>query len=228
MPLWKAGVHTVSSYPGPGRTGYGVRGYGVSGFGFGGNLPFSNPSIGYYLSLLTHQYQNSPNLIAWLSACLQPFIDVGVLAGQMVNAFDLNAAIGPQLDVIGQIVGANRTVGFQPSGGVNPRLNDPTYRILLAAKIAQNQWNGQIDSLYTLWPTLFPGGTITFIDNQDMTATIILSGSFTSIDQDLIVNGYIIPRPEGVLYNYTFSMLPILGFDQNNTFVAGFDLGHFA
>lgn len=218
----------MSLYPGPGKTGYGVRGYGVSGFGFGGNLPFEIPSMGYYLSLVSSQYQNSPKFLAWLQALLTPFIDAGVMAGLMVNAFDLDSAIGPQLDVIGQIVGANRTVGFQPSGGVSPRLNDLTYRMLIRAKIAQNRWNGQIRSLYTLWPTLFPGGTITFIDNQDMTATIILSGAFTSIAQDLITHGYIIPRPEGVLYTYTFATLPIFGFDQNNTFVAGFDLGHFA
>lgn len=221
-------MSTGNVFPGPGSTGYNTRGYGISGYGFGGNLPGLMPSIGYYLSLLTHQYQNSPKLLAWLQACLQPIIDAGVLAGQMVNAFDLDAAIGPQLDVLGQIVGASRTVGFQPSGGVSPTLTDATYRLLLRAKIAQNQWNGQIDSLYTLWPTLFPGGTITVLDNQNMTADIILAGVFSSIAQDLIINGYIVPRPEGVLYTYTFATLPIFGFDENNTFVAGFDLGHFA
>lgn len=213
----------MSTYP-----GQVVSGYGVSGFGLGGKLPYKIPSIGYYLSLLTHQYQGAPNLIAWLTTCLQPVLDAGVTFSQMVNAFDLDSAIGPQLDVLGQLVGANRTVGFQPSGGVSPVLTDPVYRVYIRAKIAQNQWNGSIDSLYSLWPTLFPGGTITVIDNQNMTATIILSGAFLSIYQDLITNGYIIPRPEGVLYDYTFATLPILGFDQNNTFVAGFDIGHFA
>jgi hypothetical protein len=75
---------------------------------------------------------------------------------------------------------------------------------------------------------LFSGGHITISDAQNMTATVLLSGTFSSIIQDLITNGYIVPRPEGVLYSYTFSQLPILGFDFNNSYVAGFDLGHFA
>jgi hypothetical protein len=59
-----------------------------------------------------------------------------------------------------------------------------------------------------------------------MTATVIVSGSFTSIILDLITNGYIVPRPEGVLYNYVISTLPIFGADLNNAYVAGADLGH--
>jgi hypothetical protein len=61
-----------------------------------------------------------------------------------------------------------------------------------------------------------------------MTATIFLSGSFTSIIQDLIVNGFIVPRPEGVLYEYTFAELPAFGWDLDNSFVAGFDVGKFS
>jgi hypothetical protein len=96
------------------------------------------------------------------------------------------------------------------------------------AKIAQNQWNGKIGSLYPLWVQLFPGGRIAILDNQNMTATIILSGAFSSILQDLITNGLIIPRPEGVMYTYIFPVLPALGFDSAPSFIAGFDSGHWA
>ena len=51
-----------------------------------------------------------------------------------------------QLDALGTLVGQSRQVPFQPSGGVSPILDDNTYRILLQAKIAQNQFDGQIDS----------------------------------------------------------------------------------
>lgn len=207
----------------PGGTGFGAQPYGT-----GGGLPYVIPSLGYYLSLLTSQYQNALNLIAFLTACLQPFIDAGMLIAGMVNAFDLHAAIGSQLDMLGQIIGVGRAVTFQPTGGVSPILDDSTYRILLMAKIAQNQWNGSIDSLYSLWPTLFPGGQIAVIDNQNMSATIILSGAFTSILQDLISNGLIIPRPQGVQYNYEFPTLPVFGFGASNAYIAGFGTGHWA
>ena len=197
----------------------------------GGDLKFVPASYGlanYYLNLFTSEYQNSTNLLSWAAVLLRPFIDAAIAVGTLAAAFDVDRAGGVQLDTIGLILGASRTVGFQPSGGVSPVLDDSTYRIYLKAKIVQNQWDGQIGSLYAAWQGLFPGGTITIIDNQNMTATIILSGTFNSITQDLITNGYIVPRPEAVLYNYTFADLPILGFDQDNTFVAGFDVGHFA
>jgi hypothetical protein len=72
---------------------------------------------------------------------------------------------------------------------------------------------------------LFPGGKIVLNDGQNMSCTILLSGSFTSIATDLINNDLIVPRPEGVLYNITFATLPVFGFDENNANVAGFDTG---
>jgi hypothetical protein len=74
---------------------------------------------------------------------------------------------------------------------------------------------------------LFPSGSIIFIDNQNMTATVILEGTFSSIETDLITNGLIVPRPEGVLYTYVIgATFPLFGADLNNSFIAGADLGH--
>jgi hypothetical protein len=145
---------------------------------------------------------------------------------QMDTALNLDVAVGAQLDTRGLIVGASRTVGFQPSNGVSPVLDDNTYRIYIKSKIVDNQWDGTIGSLYSVWQQLFPGGVITIIDNQNMTADITMAGSFTSILQDLITNGYIIPRPEGVLYTYLFGVTPYFGFDSLPGFIAGFDTGH--
>jgi len=187
----------------------------------------STPPLSYYLGLLTSEFQNAPNLKAWLSAVLQVVADMNVCAAGANAAFSVDTAVGVQLDVIGAIIGASRTVPFQPSGGVSPILDDDSFRILIMAKIAQNQWDGSISSLYTLWAQLFPGGRIVVDDQQNMTAIIILSGVFTSIVEDMITNGLIVPRPEGVEYTFSFPTLPIFGFDQNNANVAGFDLGHF-
>lgn len=253
----------------------------------------------YYLSLLSSEYQTAPMLFAFLATLIQPTTDLLACMLQLYQAFNLNTAIGAQLDVIGQIEGASRTLPFQPStggvsatltanvgiglraasvsntigmvvgntvfvglgfpepviitainpgvsftadfgrlhsagspvraGGVdlNPILTDADYRTLIIATIAQNQWNGQIDSLYQLWAVLFPAGRIIFIDNQNMTATIILAGAFSDIQQAMILNGLIIPRPQAVLYNYSLSPLPVLGYDQSNANVAGWDTGHY-
>lgn len=110
---------------------------------------------------------------------------------------------------------------------ISPVLDDESYRLLLKAQVFQNHWNGQIDSFQTFWAGLFPGGSLLIDDHQDMTATILLQGGFTSIIQDLIENDLIVPRPQGVLYTFAFPSLPMFGFDENDTFIAGFDIGKF-
>ena len=206
---------------------YGGSGYGAGGYG---NNPIETLPIGYYLSLLTSEYQppNSPKLNALLYLLLKKFDDVSQCLVQMDDAFDLDFAVGSQLDALGECVGVSRTVSFQPSNHVSPVLDDTTYRILIQAKIAQNQWDGTIDGLYTAWKQLFPSGSIIIEDNQNMTATITITGAFTSILQDLISNGYIVPRPEGVMYTYAFGTLPFFGFGTSPGYIAGFGQGHWA
>lgn len=191
------------------------------------STPITPPPLSYYLGLFTSLYKTSPKLNAWQTIRLQPLADIMTCAAGITAAYDLDTAVGVQLDILGQVIGASRTVPFQPSMGVSPILDDTTYRLLLYAKRANNTWNGKILSLYPLWQTLFPGGHIIFIDNQNMTATIILSGTFTSIQSDLIENDLIVPRPEGVLYKYVVApSFPLFGADLNNAYIAGADLGH--
>jgi hypothetical protein len=204
---------------------YGSGGYGQGGYG---EAPVEVLPIGYYIGRLASQYRNSPKFNQLLYALLKKFDDVSQCLVQMQTAFDLDSAVGVQLDALGTIAGANRIVPFQPSNSVSPVLDDSTYRIYIKAKIVQNQWDGKASSLYALWGQLFPGGSIIVADQQNMTANILMTGSFTSILQDLITHGMIVPRPEGVLYNYLFANLPILGFDLNNSYIAGFDLGKWA
>jgi hypothetical protein len=206
-------------------------GYGDSyGDDYGYDIPGAAQSwvgIQQYINLLTSQYQMSANMKALLAAMLQKVGDIASVLADMDSNFDLDEAVGPQLDILGQIVGVAREVDFQPSDSVSPVLNDPTYRILLKAKIIQNQWDGKIGSLYAAWASLFPGGKIIINDGQNMTAAITMSGTFSSIIVDLINNGYIVPRPQGVLYTYGFGTMPFFGFDRSDSFIAGFDTGKF-
>jgi len=191
------------------------------------STPITPPPLSYYLGLVSSQYKTAPNFAAWRAIKLKPLADIMSCAATITSAYDLDTAVGVELDILGQVIGANRTVPFQPSMGVSPILDDTTYRLLLYAKRGINTWNGKILSLYPLWQTLFPSGNIIFIDNQNMTATIILAGTFTSIQSDLIENDLIVPRPEGVLYKYVVApSFPLFGADLKNSFIAGADLGH--
>jgi hypothetical protein len=200
-------------------------GYGKGGYGEG---YYGGTALPYYLSLVTSEYQLSPKFLAWLSACLQVLDDAIPVAMNLDYSFDLDAAVGKQLDVLGEVVGVGRTLPFQPSGGASPILDDDTYRLLLRARVAWNHWDGRINSLQSIWKGLFPGGVIQVEDNQDMTINLTVSGSFSAIVLDLINNGMIVPRSEGVLVNVgQLADRPFFGFDRSDGYVAGFDVGKF-
>ncbi len=204
-------------------------GYGYLGYGYGpyGGDPIGALPISYYLGLVTSQYKSSPKYLAFVQMLLKKFDDASNCLLSFTEAFDLNTAVGVQLDSLGEILGISRTLPFQPTSG-SPILGDDDYRTLLLAKVYLNLWDGAVDTLQPLWQSIFPGGRIIIDDAQNMSATIVLSGTFTSLAQQMITHGMIIPRPAGVLYNYTFATLPIFGFDLNNGFVAGFDVGHWS
>ena len=204
---------------------FGTFGFGTGGFG---NQPIENLPIGYYLGTLTSEYRNSPKLNALLSALLQKFEDVSRVLVKLDTALDIDSAVGPQLDLLGGIVNAQRTVPFTPSNGVSATLDDDTYRLYIKAKAARNLWDGTIDGLQATWQILFPQFTIAILDNQNMTMTVFISGTISSILADLIRNGFIVPRPEGVLANYVLGNLPAFGFGSIPGFIAGFGVGKWA
>jgi hypothetical protein len=207
---------------------YGQNGYGSGKYGIADNGPIYKLPMQYYLSLFSSEYQNSAKWLEWVRKDWQPFDDLTDLMSIMSGYFNVQTAIGVQLDTIGAIVGASRTLPFQPSNGVSPVLEDDTYRQLLLATIGINHWSSKLVDIYRIWKNVFPQGKLVINDNQNMTCTVIVSGSFSSIVLDMITHGFIIPRPEGVLYTYETTTLPIFGADLNTAYVAGADIGHAA
>lgn len=182
----------------------------------------------YYVDLFTGEYQNSPKLLAFAEQTYQLFRDVQDALENLDPAFDLDLAVGVQLDVLGEIVGVPREVPFQPSYGVSPILEDETYRVLLKATIGRNHWLGAQTSLEPLWANIFPDSIIAIHDNHYMDMDVFLEfPSLSSIFLDLIEHGYIVPRPEGVLQRvYEIPPKPLFGFDYDDPYVSGFDKGN--
>lgn len=153
-----------------------------------------------YTSLVTSQHINQPKFMAWLTANLNIVDSIYLVTKDMDNKFDLDLAVGNQLDILGQIIGRTRKLTFQPLDGSSPTLNDSDYRFLLKAKIAQNTWKGTIPELYTIWNNTFADLSIHIQDNQDMSFTIefqdVITTASTSVE--LVLNGYIVPKPQGV------------------------------
>lgn len=175
-----------------------------------------------FLGLVTSEHSDKPNFMAWLTQVLSRVDDSAGGASGFNNAFDLDNAYGLQLDIIGQVVGVSRTVNFQPSNGISPVLDDGTYRLALRARIAKNQWDGTITGIQTIWSNLFPVIYLVLYDNQDMTMNALVTGLTSSIQKDLVTNGYIVPRPTGVLINYAYPAHKLFSFGIENSVFGGY------
>ncbi|MGH8786840.1 MAG: DUF2612 domain-containing protein [Cupriavidus necator] len=208
-----------------------------------------------YTGLITSEHNQRPKFMAVVAALAQPMVDLMTLLSGMPDRFDLDQAVGVQQDDVGRWVGISRRVAtpltgvyfsfdtpgvgfdqgswkgpFDPDTGLT-LLDDDTYRLVLRAKIGANHWDGTLESSAAILNAIFNGDTYVFIqDNQDMSMTIGVAGKVPSaVFLALLEGGYIPLKPEGVRVNFVIVTsvdgAPIFGFDVENQFVAGLDVG---
>jgi len=208
-----------------------------------------------YTGLITSEHNQRPKFMATVSALAQSIVDLQNVLGSMPGKFDLDAAVGDQLDGVGEWVGISRNVAtpltgvyfsldtaglgfdqgvwkgpFDPDNGLT-RLDDDTYRLVIRAKIGANHWDGTLESSAAILNSIFNGDTYVFIqDNQDMSMTIGIAGKVPSaVFLALLEGGYIPIKPEGVRIDYVIVTsvdgVPMFGFDVANQFIMGFDAG---
>lgn len=180
-----------------------------------------------YRRLLTSEYKTRPRLTQWLLWLISEGLTYKNTVQEFLDAFNLDTAEGVQLDIIGKIVGVDRLLSFHPVSGDSPLMNDSTYRMVIKAKIIQNTWKGTLDELYEAWAVLFPEVRHFQIqDLQDMTYNVVIMGAFTPLERELIANGYIIPKPEGVRINLLTitdtSGLPLFAYDMDTYLLSGY------
>ena len=63
-----------------------------------------------YLDLITSQHRQRPRFAAAVGALVKPLCDLEVLLQDMRHAFDVDTAVGVQLDAVGVRVGRSRNV----------------------------------------------------------------------------------------------------------------------
>lgn len=208
-----------------------------------------------YLDLITAFHRGKPKFSAMIRALVEPVVGQINFKQHLPLDFDIDEAVGVQLDAVGEWVGRSRFVGTPISGvfftfdhpgrgfdqgvwfrpqydtpaGVT-RLDDDTYRTLLRAKIAANSWDGTLPAAKSALEIIFPSGETTIIvtDNQDMTITFAVAGQIPSmLFIALLSDGYIPLKPEGVRANYVVTTVdgPVFGFDVQNDLISGFDAG---
>jgi len=211
-----------------------------------------------YLSLLPSRSRSQPDFVAFVTAMLEPFVEIQNCMLGMPDDFDLDNAVGVQLDEVGQRVGVSRklpvpitgvyfefdsaTVGldqgvwmgpFDPVSGLT-NLDDETYRLVIRVKILANTWDGTLEDAQTILATLQGAGTYIFVqDNFDMTMTVGVGGVlpsvlFTAILRQIV--GYVKPKTVGIdlIVATSTDGAPIFGFDIGNGYMSGLDVGAWA
>ncbi|HGT8889870.1 TPA: DUF2612 domain-containing protein, partial [Escherichia coli] len=70
-----------------------------------------------YTELITNYHATKPKFLAHVDLMTQPLIDVAAATRGLITAFDIDSAVGVQLDILGLWIGRSRVVS-QPISGV--------------------------------------------------------------------------------------------------------------
>src|SRR5262252_8985393 len=141
------------------------------------NLPVD---IEGYLSEVTGEHQDKPKYIQTVSVTVQPYADTAWTETNYYLYYDLDLAVGTQLDGDGEWIGRTRFLPV-PFGGYfswsmtdihlgwgqapwrrpfdsdqgTVVLPDEPYRLLLRATIIANHWDGTVPGAYDAYNELF-------------------------------------------------------------------------
>lgn len=139
-----------------------------------------------YTGLIPPLYANKTKFVSTIVASVSPFADMQNFLSTLPLAFDLDTAVGVQLDVDGEWVGRSRIIpipishpwfswgiqkrgwgeaywkGPEILGDTLTSLDDETYRRLLRAKILANEQDGTIAQAQAALATFFLEPTLIF------------------------------------------------------------------
>lgn len=178
-----------------------------------------------YTDLITSQHRGKPKFEALVDLDTKAFSDIAELLASIPGKFDLDTAVGAQLDVVGEWVGLSRYIGteltgvyfslddaalgldagflkgpFDPSTGLTS-LDDETYRMALRAKIGANHWDGSLEELQDILNIVFNNypADVFVGDHQDMSMSFYLVGDLPPpVIVALLTGGNLAIKPAGV------------------------------
>lgn len=189
--------------------------------------------MAYYSTLLSQEHLQ-PNLIAWVDTVTEPFLTNQAVLAALPTRFDVQYAVGQQLDYTGEWIGIGRVLDLPATTGyfswdtigagwdqapwyfaaspiiVPYTLDDDHYRMLLFAKIADNMWDGSIPGAYAVWNKFYPNGDpfqffIQDLGNMEMLQGFVNPTSEVTPDAiALLQSGNLGLKPVGVRVQYAY------------------------
>ena len=205
-----------------------------------------------YIALITSAHNDKPRFVATVDLATNALAQGQDFLNTLPAEFDIDSAVGVQLDAIGEWIGRSRYLNLPLTdyyfewdnenagwdAGIWKQdfdvenqmtaLDDSTYRKVLMVKIAANHWDGTLPSLYNAIGEIFAGKyNLAVIDNQDMSMSIYLAGQkATALDEALLVGGYLTLKPVGVRIaeiGIAKDGGKLFAFDAENDVFAGWD-----
>lgn len=194
------------------------------------------------------QYRDKPKTVAWLDIAntigdqlCQAFEDI-------TTSYDPYTATGESLNIIGRVVVIDRSIlesipletyefngdgdyefnddgDFQFSATsilADAELSDEYFRTLVLSKIVKNNSDATLDGIVESVLTIIPNANyVTVTDGEDMTFSIEINGTLTSIQRELIATKDIVPKPQGVKFNGFVETLGVAQFNGDGEYEFG-------
>lgn len=147
----------------------------------------------YYADLLIIQYHGKPKARSMIEAIIDQYL-MNQLPQKLEEAFDLETAVGKQLDILGKRLGVTRNVYLRNGDPVT--LNDTDFRTFIKLQAARMTLSSSLWDIQTLLINFF-SGSIRAIDNLDMTMDYFVFGE-SNILINVLIKQDMLPRPMGV------------------------------
>ncbi|MDD2054913.1 DUF2612 domain-containing protein [Pseudomonas putida] len=173
------------------------------------------------------QYRDKPKAVAWYAIARELGGSIEAAAEAVRKSYDIDAAVGEQLNVIGRIVVAPRSfVGSIPlSPGLfditdgdefgddeamfsaltidqDGQLSDELYRLVIRSKIIKNNGDATIENILDGMNFLLPRADVLRVtDGEDMSFSIEFYGQITNLERFALLNAGLVPKPQTVRFN---------------------------
>lgn len=202
------------------------------------------------------QYREKDKFITFCKIFLIGLILIGDRIDSLANKYNIDEAVGKQLDDLGAWFGVSRTISIpipnpffewgnqnylkgwgyapwkQPQDTIEglTTLPDEAFRAFIKSRIALNKWDGSMDQLNELLGDLIVGNKLIIKDNCDMSMDYLFFGNFINpVMRAIIKNNYILVKPAGVYVNTVkYVENKAFAWGINNNYFGGWGDGQWA
>jgi len=190
------------------------------------------------------QYRNKPSAVKWYQITRSLAAELGSPIDAVRVMYNVNKAVGAQLDIIGRIVVVDRS--FTGQIALNPGLfalldgdefgntdavfaslfvdqdqnmSDDLYRLVIKAKILKNNSDATLESILFGVNFLLPDADFLRVtDNENMSFSIEFYGNITSLQRYALLNANLVPKPQGVKFGGFLEAVDYVQFGDDNEF----------